>query len=129
MRTLSRIAVIGLTLAPLAGFQGCALVAAGAVGAAGYAYYDGEMRSDVDASPQKIVSASAAALKELDIPVQSQDATSVDGRVEGKTALDKKVTVSVKRKSDTTSSVGIRVGTFGDEELSRRILDGIKAHL
>jgi hypothetical protein len=37
--------------------------------------------------------------------------------------------VKLEKQSDTVTEIRIRVGTFGDEALSRQILDKIKTHL
>ncbi len=41
-------------------------------------------------------------------------------------AGDKKIRVKVKKQSDTVTEIRIRVGMFGDESMSRQILDRIK---
>ena len=117
-----------LIAAPLLFLPGCILVAV-AAGAAGAAYVNGDLEATLEASPEKVVHASEAALKEMDVSVQSSDATAIDGRVVGRTALNKKVEITVKRETDRTSKISIRIDTFGDESLSRQIYEKIKAKL
>ncbi len=128
MRTFERIAVSAWTVFVLAALPGCAVVAV-AAGVASVAYVNGDLEATIDGTPQKLVQASEAALKELDIHVVSSDASGVDGRVVGRTALQKKADITIKRETDRTCRLAIRVDTFGDEALSRRILDKIRAQL
>ena len=46
-----------------------------------------------------------------------------------KASLGDKVNVTVKFATDKTSDITIRVGTFGDEALSRKILSKIESNL
>jgi hypothetical protein len=128
MKNRNRIATLGLALGALTGLSGCVVVAAGA-GAAGTAYVMGSLDSSVPGSPEKVVEASESVLKETDIHVVSKDATGIDGTVVGKTALDKKIEITVKRQDEKTSAISIRVGTWGDRELSQELFEKIRARL
>lgn len=129
MRTARQIAGLGLGLGALAGLQSCVALAAGAAGGTAVAYVMGEFEARLEASPQRVVKASQRVLENMDIKIQSADSTSLDGVVVGKTALDKDLKITVKRVDERWSEIGIRVGTFGDEELSRQIYDKIKDEL
>ena len=118
---------LALALLPLA--TGCLAVAGAAAGGAGVAYAMGEFEATVEGSPKEAVRAARRALDELDIDLVAEDATSVDGRVEGRTALDKKVTIAATRVDDRRTKLEIRVGAWGDEALSRRIYEEIADRL
>lgn len=126
MTTRSTILALGLALGAASGLSGC-VVAAAAGGAAGAAYVLGSLDGPMPASPEKIVEASKDVLEGSDIHVLSSDATSIDGTVVGRTALDRKIEITVKRVDDKQSQVSIRVGTFGDETVSKDLFDRIKA--
>ena len=128
MRNLGKIAILAMSLGALAGQSGCVLVAAGA-GAAGAAYVMGELEATLPGTPQAVVQASEAVLKDMEMREITSSATGVDGKVTAKTALDKKLEVTVKRHDDKTSKISIRVGAFGDQQMSRDILERIKARL
>jgi len=128
MRKLGRFLIPSLFLAVLALLPGCVLVAAG-VGVAGVAYLNGDLEAMIDATPQQVVKAAESALKEMEVNVTAADASGIDGKVVGRTALDKKVEVTVKRETDTQSKLWIRIDTFGDEALSRQILEKIRTKL
>jgi hypothetical protein len=128
MRTRFQIATLSLALFATAGLSGCLAVAAGA-GAAGAVYVMGSLDSTLPGNPEAVVDASEGALKDTDIHVLSKDATGIDGSVVGRTALDTKVEITVKKHDEKSSKISIRVGTFGDKELSQQIYDKIKAKL
>lgn len=107
---------------------GCVVVAV-AAGAAGVAYVNGDLEATFDATPPRVVDATEAALKEMEVEIEPPERSGIDGRVVGRTALSRKVEVTVKRDTETTSKVWIRIDTFGDESLSRQILEKIRAHL
>jgi len=127
MRT-SKALLLAALLAPLSAVSSFVVVAV-AAGAAGVAYINGDLEATVEASPPKVVEASEAALKGMEIDVTSSEKSGIDGRVVGRSALNKKVEITVKRESDTTSKLSIRIDTFGDEALSRQIYDKIRAEL
>ena len=118
--------LLATALLPL--LQGCVVVAV-AAGAAGVAYVNGDLEATLEASPPRIVDASVKVLEEMEVEVQSSDKSGIDGRTVGRTALNKKVDIAVKRETDTTSKVVIRIDTFGDESLSRQILEKIRTNL
>lgn len=109
--------------------SGCVAVAAGAAGAAGYAWYRGEFEGSLDGSPKQCAAAAKEALEDLDMKMIKVDATEIDGKVTARSALDKEVVVTIKRKTEQTSTVAIRIGTFGDEVLSQNIFEKMKRNL
>ena len=119
-----------LALSTLLLLPGCAAAAGagGAVGAGTVAYVGTDLEAVLEASPQLVVAASEAAFRDLEIRAISADATAIDGRVIGRTALDRKIEIHVEREG-ASSRISIRVDTFGDEALSRQIYERIKAHL
>jgi len=108
--------------------SGCFLAAAGAA-AGGVFYAKGDLETTLDAKPAAIAAATEKAFSEMSIAKRSAVSSDLDAEVTGRTARDKNVTVKIKAQTDKTSEVSIRVGTFGDEDLSRLILDKIRAKL
>lgn len=127
MRTTARLVRLGLPILLIAGASGCALLVAGVAGGTA-AYAMGDLESELEASPQKIVGAAARVLEDMEMRDVQSSATSIDGEVSAR-SLDRNVTVKVKHKTETISKVSIRVGPFGDESLSREILEKIKGRL
>ena len=131
MKTLSWLVLLGV-VGVLLTTAGCALFLVGAAagaGAAGYAYVNGELKSTESASLEQTTRATLAAMKDLEYPVTSQAKDALSAELTARNASDKKIVVRLKKISDTTTEVRIRVGTFGDESLSRVVLEKIKKHL
>jgi hypothetical protein len=57
----------------------------------------GSLDGSMPATPQEIVEATKDVLEDSDIHVLSSGATSVDGTVVGRTDLDRKIEITVKR--------------------------------
>lgn len=112
-----------------AGLTGCvAVVAAGAAGT-GVAWYSGRLEANLDQNIEAVFAASQKALNQLEFANISNKKSSVDAQLVSRTALDKKVEITLQKVTDRSTKVMIRVGVFGDETLSMSILDKIKAAL
>jgi len=112
-----------------AGLTGCvAVVAAGAAGS-GVAWYSGRVEANLDQNIDKVFAASQKALSRLEFANISNKKSAVDAQLVSRTALDKKVEITLQKVTDRSTKVMIRVGVFGDETLSMSILDKIKAEL
>lgn len=129
MRIIPMVAGVGILGTILVTQSGCLLAAAAAGTGATVAYVKGDLEADLDARPEAVVSATKAALQDMGFVVMRSSASSVDGRVFARTAQDKKINVDVESISEGTSRVSIRVETFGNEALSRQILDKIQEKL
>jgi hypothetical protein len=113
----------------VAGLTGCiAVVAAGAAGT-GVAWYRGQLEANLDQNIEAVFAASQKALNQLEFANISNKKSTVDAQLVSRTALDKKVEITLQKVTDRSTKVMIRVGVFGDETLSMSILDKIKAAL
>jgi len=111
---------------------GCFLVAAGAVAGAAAGtvlYVNGDLEAEVNATPDRVVDATKMAMDDLKLPILSSTSTGLAGDVEARVGSDNKATVKVKSKGEKVTHINIRIGTFGEEVMSRQILERIKAHL
>jgi Protein of unknown function (DUF3568) len=121
-----------LLAALLALTNGCFLFVVGAAagaGAAGYAWVDGEVKTTEGYSMNQTWDASLAAIKDLQFTVTSQSKDALQGDVEARDASNTSISVKLKYISNTSTEIRIRVGTFGDENMSRIILNKINGHL
>jgi hypothetical protein len=118
--------ILGLLLASQAG---CLLVAAAAGTGATVAYVRGDLETNVDADPKAVADAAERALKDLDIAVISKEASLIDGRVQGRTARDVKITIVIKGESEKSSHVSVRMGTFGDAATHSNVMEHIRKQL
>jgi hypothetical protein len=119
--------VLGLGLIMLAGCG--ALVAGAAAGAGAVAYIRGELEATEEAPIGAVVKAAQAAIDDLELKLIGTEADAYSGKITAETARGTDIGISVKRVNENATKIHIRVGVFGDEELSRLIHDKIRAHL
>jgi hypothetical protein len=112
---------------------GAATVAtAGAAG--GYFYAKGDLEGDLDKDLDKVYGAASRSVIEEGFNVERQELTDINAVVEARgmdrsDQKEKKITVKLRRAESGATHVSIRVGVFGDEALSRRIMQGIEKRL
>lgn len=114
------------------GLTGCLVAAAGAGAAAGvgtYAYVTGKLSATLDAPLDRAHSASVKAVESLKFSEASKALDAFNGFVTARAADGAEVKINLKRLTDTTTEVEIRVGTFGDKNRSVAIYEEIKKHL
>ncbi len=112
---------------------GCAALVIGAAGAAAgvgtIVYVKGELDTVVEASLDEAWEATEKAIADLEFTTTETSKDAIAAEHTSRTAQDRKIHIRLNRYSETATRVRIRVDVFGNEELSRTILDKIKAHL
>jgi hypothetical protein len=130
-----RLQLIALLCCFLIGLSACSRkwvaigAAAAAVGAGTYYYIKGDLRRNYEAPMDKTWDATVKALEALKINVESKQHDALTGVINGKLADGKSLSVNLKRISESTTEVGVRIGTFGDRERSEAIHDKILSSL
>jgi len=125
------VSLLGVALVAL-GNAGCTLLLLGAGAAAGagtVAYLQGELRANQDAPLDKVLKAAEDSLKEMQYAVTERTEAAGRARLLARGAGDKRVDVHLKALTPNATEVRIRVGVFGDEALSRQILERIRKRL
>ena len=128
----TKLLMFGLMAALLVLTNGCFLFVVGAAaggGAAGYAWVNGEVKTTEASSLNQTWDASLAAMKDLEFNVTDKSKDALSGNVTAQTADNKTIKINLKYISNTSTELRIRVDTFGDENLSRIILNKINSHL
>ena len=128
-----------LLLLPVLGLSllvnsGCPPVIVGAaagvgVGAGTVAYVSGELKSTEDVSLDKAWGASQAAMGDLGFAITERRKDVFNAELNARGVEVKKIRIALKKISDASTEVRIRVGVFGDEAKSRQILQTIKKRL
>jgi hypothetical protein len=130
-RLARRLTYLGLGLSTVS-LHGCLLVAASGVAAGGaalgYYYYKGELCHNYNADPGNTSAAAKAALADLGMPVIGEEVRDGGGSLESRTSQGDRVHVSLRPEKGLTQ-VGVRVGIFGDDDVSSQVLGRIEAHL
>ena len=124
-------AVLLLALAIV--ISGCAeavLIGVGAAGGAGAALWTkGKMVEELDASLSKAYTASVAALKDLELPVNKDVKGGLKAKIESQFPDGKYVLIGIRALTESSSKITVRVGAFGDKARSEKILGAIHQHL
>jgi len=125
------IIIVMITIFPLMQI-GCVVAAVGvgaAAGAGTIAYLKGELKALEDANIDRVWRATEGAVNELNFIVTNKVKDAVSAKLDALTADNKNVHITLKRKTDSLTEITIRIGTFGNEELSRLILEKIQKRL
>lgn len=126
---LRRVAALSLVISSLFCASGCVAVMAGAGAGAAVAYVRGDLDATLDANFDKSVRAANRAIEALKYAKISQKEDALVAVIVARNARDKKIELRLAKQTDGVTKIKIRVGTFGDEELSLTILDKVKASL
>ena len=130
-----RLQLIALLCCFLLGLSGCSRkwaaigAAAAAVGTGAYFYVKGDLKRNYEAPIDKTWQAAVRSVEDLGLSTESKQNDAFNGVIKGKMADGKSFTVSVKRLGENLTEVGVRVGTFGNREISETIHDKILSNL
>jgi len=109
--------------------SGCvAVVAAGAAGGT-VAYVRGALKATLDRPVERVGDATNRAVQDLKFALVSSRVDAVSGDIIARTARDVKVEIQLKKVSDNSTAVDIRVGVFGDQAISQQLLARIQRNL
>ncbi len=130
MKRSLRPLALSLVLAATSLFAaGCvAVVAAGAAGGT-VAYVRGALKATLDQPIERVGAAADGAVRDLKFAPISSKVDAVSGDIIARTARDVKIEIQLKKVSDNSTAVDIRVGVFGDQAVSQQILEQIKRNL
>lgn len=122
----------GLLAANLLLSSGCFLFAVAAVGAGAagtVAYVDGKLEASLGYSFESVAAASNRAISQLQFAQPEERKDALSDTLTTHDAKGDSIEVIVTKVGDSLTKVDIRVGTFGDQQMSQSILDKIKANL
>ncbi len=106
----------------LHGCSTAAMVGTGAgAGLGTYSYIKGELTAEYPYPFDQTWNASLTALDRLEIEVTVQERDAFAGKIRAKRADGKSVVLRIENKGLGVTAVGVRVGTFGNQEASRKI--------
>jgi hypothetical protein len=120
--------LLGLCMVVSSGCPAPLMLVGGAAAGGTVGYVAGELTSTQQVSLERAWEATQGAMGDLGYAITNKehdpsgDQRQLTARAEG----DKKVTVTLVKKETYLTQIGIRVGTFGDEERSIKILESIK---
>src|SRR4051812_26827744 len=121
MRTLKWLAM-GVVAAGLAAGTGCQSTTQEGVKSNLHTQW-----TQVNADTKAATSAAEAVLSDQELKNVKSNSTNVDGQASGTMADGTKVTVSVQKKTESSSEVSVNVGKLGDPKLGADIAHKVKA--
>lgn len=128
MKQRRNLAAVALCSIPFA-FGGCAaalIVGGAALGAGAITFIDGELRVVEEIPYERAWEATQEAVKEMRLDIKEEKSDALSSKMLVLTASGKQVSIIVRNESVSAAKIGIRVGVFGDEALSRHILQQIR---
>jgi len=109
--------------------SGCMLLVAGGAGAGSVAYIKGDLNANLEASLKRSVTVTNRAVRSLRYAKVSEATDAYSSHIIARTASDKKIEITLKKATKRTTHITIRVGMFGDEDVSNAILSEINKRL
>lgn len=126
MKYVRFLVVVGLLLSASLSIGCPAVLVGGAAGGGAMAYVRGELKTTEEVSLNRAWRASQMAMSDLEFTISNKEKDAFDARINASGAGGKAIDVALKKISPTRTEIRVRVGLFGDESLSRQILEGIK---
>jgi len=109
--------------------SGCVLAAVGAGAAGTVAYMRGDLEAIRVERVNEVYEATKKAVTDLGYAVTKDQKDATSAEINLRDAQDKKIIIKLNATPEGPTDISIRVGTFGDESLSRLIYDKIKENL
>lgn len=126
MNRLKKVLLLVSTLFLLYGCASVLLVGAGAgLGVGSYMFVTGRLSVEYPMSYEQAWDATNRALEALQISISSSKNEPGKGSIEGVRQDGKKVNVTIKTTGYKITTIGVRVGTFGDRQDAQKIHDKI----
>ncbi len=120
-----------LLIFPLLIFLGGCFAAAvgGAVGAGSVVYYQGQLKTKEIASLEQTWFAVVTTMDDMGFKIIEKQKDRISAYLKARTTEDKKVRIKLKYENETRTDMSVRVGIFGDEKISRLIVNKIHKKL
>lgn len=93
----------------------------------GYTFDNGRLEANISATVPATAAATRTALDKFNCILLLYRANATDGLVIATTVNNDRVEVEVKKVDNSNSQVSIHIGTGGDEDTSRQLLDSIRS--
>ncbi len=122
--------LVVLLIAGVFALSGCfALFVGAAAGVGGYAWVKGSLEKEFQVSTDKLYKVTIKTLKQLDLPIRSEDQDRLSAKVTSEFSDGADVTIAIDAITEKSAKLKIRVGVFGDKTRSELILNKIQKNL
>jgi hypothetical protein len=126
---LGRIVALAWLTASLAALPGCHVLMPAEPAEPVASYARGDLEGSVTSDFGKVIEATKGALGDLSFGLTSETQDATRTVLLSRTPGDKKIEVEIRKSGNSLIGIKIRVGVFGDEQVSRKIFDRIKTRL
>ena len=89
----------------------------------------GTLIADLDNDIKSAIKASSLAIDQIGFDEKQSSVDAMDGVITAKTARGEKVTIRIRRVTDNSSKLKIRIGKMGDAARSIKVLEQIQKNL
>jgi len=121
--------IIGLLAIVASGCAGLALAGGAAAGAGTYVFMNGELSYTENANIDKTWEATRFAVNRMGLTPITVNNDALSARMRAQDSKGKDIYINLKSISENQTEIRIRVGMFGDETMSERILSYIHKQL
>jgi len=127
---MKKTSVLGILVVNLAMvfLSGCIAAAVGA-GAGTVAYARGDLVVTEAATLEDVYNAAMKTIKAMDLKLVSEKKDALSGEITSTDVEEKKIQIKLAALTSETTKISIRIGSFGDEDKSRVILESIRKNL
>ena len=116
-----------LILFPVLSISGCGAVIVGGAAAVGtVAYFQGDLHAVLEGSLKQSITAVDAAILRAGFDTITRSVDNLGGYYKLHTHQEEKIEITLKKVDNRATDILIRVGLFGDETLSHKILEEIQ---
>ena len=101
----------------------------GVAGTGTYSYVSGNLAWIYPADMERTWDATLRALEGLDLRIQEKNLDGLGGRIVARRADETKIRIRLKPETTRTTTVLVKIGTFGSQEQSENVHKAIRAQL
>jgi hypothetical protein len=94
-----------------------------------YSYISGELKATYGITLDQAWPATLAAMDSLKLDVESKNMDALGGLIKAKRADGTPVKISLKPLGESSTDIGVRIGTMGSKEKSERVHDAIRQQI
>lgn len=118
-----------VTLVAATGCVAVVFAAGAAAGVGGAIWYHGELRTSLAGTLPHVRDAAAASLQKMGSGVSTEGGGGLESKLTSYTGDGREITIEMKSLSTDVTEIHIRIGFWGDRDLSQHILEDISSRL
>lgn len=109
--------------------NGCFFLLGAGVGAGGYSFLKGELRQSYPVGVGAAYDASLKALLSLSLEIEEKRKDMTRAKIVARRKDGRKIVLSLNKAGPRVTSIGVRIGAFGNRKESEHIHDRLHRHM